>query len=83
MYRVGKIRILFGGLKPSSAGTEIVAYTFQASDRPTIMISSPCSAYGINVQSEIKLYTDGKLVFAVPSNGNGNFLRFNIAYAVN
>ena len=82
IIRCGKQRVLFGEIKPPSVGTNMVAATLESADRPTMNVYASCSAFGLSIQSEIKLTSDGKLQFNVPQNGNENFLRFNFTYYV-
>lgn len=82
IIRCGKQRVLFGGLKPSSTGAYMTAYTLDSIDRPYITIYAPCSSYGVSAQSDIRVTQSGELQFTVPTNGNGNYLRFNFTYYV-
>lgn len=82
IVRCGKQRIIYGALKPSNVGTNMIVYMLGESDRPPIIIKAPCSSYSLTTQSEIVLGSDGKMMFNVPSGGDANYLAFNFSYFV-
>lgn len=78
--RYGKMRSLFGSIKPSSSGTGMIVGTLSETDRPPIQLVTSCSAYGVSAQSEVEVSSNGQIKLNVPTNGNSNFLKFTIAF---
>lgn len=83
IIRNGKSRVICGFATTATTGASgTVLSTLDSGDRPPVDIYAPCSSYGTQIQSEMKIGTDGKINLYVPSGGNSNSIKFNISYCV-
>lgn len=81
ILRLGKLRVLFGSVKPTNSGANQTILTLDSSDRPAINIQAPFSGYGVTGTGEMTVQSAGGFVIsinAVPAND----VKFNITYAV-
>lgn len=82
LLKFGKLRVVYGNVKATSAGIGVVVGTLVSGDRPPIDIDSPATGYSVSAQCEAQVTASGNILVNVPSGANNNSIKFNVVYAV-